>query len=852
MIIAGADNRPPMLEKSLYESWKSRLPPHVYAIVNHHKVAKEIWDRVKLLMQGTKLSLQEKECKLYDEFDKFSFVKEIVEEEGLLKFLHDRCDDLRRKNDRRCVLINRENGRMILSSVLNGPLIWPTVTEADGTTRTKNYEELSAIEKIQANCDCKATNIVLQGLPLDVYAIVNHHKVAKEIWDRVKLLMQGTELSLQEKECKLYDEFDKFTFVKGETLYQYYWRFAQLINNMNVINMSIRAVQVNTKFLNSLPLEWSKFVTDVKLARDLHTTNYDQLYSYHEQHEIGYHSPQASTQLMTEFPQMDSGLAIPVFNLGDDPIACLNKAMAFLTAVASSRVRDQQVQGRQGQSYASNSYKGHIARQCTQPKRRRNIAWFKEKAMLTEAQESRQILDEEQLAFLADLDLDAYDSDCDDVSNTKAVLMANLFSYGSDVLSEVPYSKTSYNDMDVQDTNSYAQQDSMILSVIEQMPEQMINHVNNWEKANQEKNNESVIAELERYKERVKTFEQCLNVDLSTREKMIDSQMDDIIKEKLALNLVFDDEEASILEEVSRFKMLAKQNDPISKDKKVNTTLINYAELNRLSEDFGKCFIPQQELSDEQAFWLQTSHPNTDQSTSSPVKIEAPRELPKITPDAITEGAWGFEHTKTVFLKEIIPFLKTLKDIFNVFDKDLLNEDSLSNNQNALEITEYFENNDLKPQLQAKDTTICKLKEHIKSMRENDKEEKVKHEMDEIETINIELEHRLKCSTSTCRSQPTGNKRNDRILQNPSSNRKNKLEAQPRKVDKKNHIQRISLTGFPAQSVGSSNTDVLDSPCLLVLITETSQSRQHGGILRRLEAFVASPIGCGGSDVGIA
>ncbi|GJW16767.1 RNA-directed DNA polymerase, eukaryota [Tanacetum coccineum] len=43
----------------------------------------------------------------------------------------------------------------------------------------------------------------------------------------------------------------------------------------------------------------------------------------------------------------------------------------------------------------------------------------------------------------------------------------------------------------------------------------------------------------------------------------------------------------------------------------------------------------------------------------------------------------------------------------------------------------------------------------------------------------------------------------------------------------RNQIQRISLTGFPAQSVGSSNTDVLDSPCLLVLITGTSQSRQH-------------------------
>ncbi|GJT58969.1 hypothetical protein Tco_1002502 [Tanacetum coccineum] len=179
-IIAGADNRPPMLEKSMYDSWKSRME----------------------LYMG-----------------------------------------------------NRENGRMILDSVQNGPLVCPAIVKENGTARKKKYEELLISEKLQAGCDLKDTNIVLQGVPPDVYAIFNHHKVAKEIWDRVKLLMQGTKLSLQERECKLYDEFDKFSFVKGETLYQYYWRFAQLINNMNVINMSMRPVQVNTKFLNSLPLE---------------------------------------------------------------------------------------------------------------------------------------------------------------------------------------------------------------------------------------------------------------------------------------------------------------------------------------------------------------------------------------------------------------------------------------------------------------------------------------------------------------------------------------------------------------------------------------------------------------------
>nr|GEX24984.1 hypothetical protein [Tanacetum cinerariifolium] len=113
-----------------------------------------------------------------------------------------------------------------------------------------------------------------------------------------------------------------------------------------------------------------------------------------------------------------------------------------------------------------------MARQCTQPKRPRNVAWFKEKLMLVEAQEAGKVLNEEQLAFLVDpgieeasvaqqtiphnaflqaKDLDAYDSDCDDLSSAKAILMANLSSYNLDVLSEVPYFDSYPNDMLNQD-----------------------------------------------------------------------------------------------------------------------------------------------------------------------------------------------------------------------------------------------------------------------------------------------------------------------------------------------------------------------------------------------------------------
>ncbi|GKC32687.1 hypothetical protein Tco_1039981 [Tanacetum coccineum] len=160
---------------------------------------------------------------------------------------------------------NRKHGRMILESFENGPLIWPTVEE-NGVTRTKKYVELSATKKIQADCDMKATNIILQGLPADIYSHVNHHRVAKDLWERVQLLMQGTSLTKQERECKLYDAFDKFTHIKGETLHKYYLRFTQLINDMNVFNMKIKQFQVNTKFLNSLTPEWNKFVTNVNVT----------------------------------------------------------------------------------------------------------------------------------------------------------------------------------------------------------------------------------------------------------------------------------------------------------------------------------------------------------------------------------------------------------------------------------------------------------------------------------------------------------------------------------------------------------------------------------------------------------
>nr|GEY41523.1 hypothetical protein [Tanacetum cinerariifolium] len=455
-ILSGADNRPPMLEKDMYDSWSSGM-------------------------------------KLY--------------------------------------MLNRQHGRMILESVKHGPLLWPTVEE-DGVTRLKKYSELSAAEAIQADCDVKATNIILQALPPDIYALVGTHKVAKDLKEWIQMLMQGTSLTKQERECKLYDAFDKFAYQKGEILHDFYVRFSLLLNDMNMYNMKLEQFQVNTKFLNTLPPKWSKFVTDVKLVRDLHTINVDQLHAYLGQHEyhvnevrlmheqtsdpfalISQHQlsatqtdlstssafvsqgPSSSThsisypvtdtsslvnhnayiasssapqinyapmvQQSPEYSPPEAGLVLPVFQKGDDPIDAINHMMSFLTAVVTSRPFTLGLGGAPGKQRVIVCYnckgEGHMSKQCIKPKRKRDAKWFKDKVLLVQAQANRQVLQEEELEFLADPgivessstqtvvtnnaayqadDLDAYDLDCNEINSAKIALMANLTHYGSDNLAE--------------------------------------------------------------------------------------------------------------------------------------------------------------------------------------------------------------------------------------------------------------------------------------------------------------------------------------------------------------------------------------------------------------------------------
>nr|GEW50165.1 integrase, catalytic region, zinc finger, CCHC-type, peptidase aspartic, catalytic [Tanacetum cinerariifolium] len=424
---------------------------------------------------------------------------------------------------------------MILESVENDPLIWPSVEE-NGVTRPKKYSELSATEAIQADCDVNVTKIILQGLPPEVYALDRNHKVAKELWERIQLLMQGTSLTKQEREC----------------------------------------------------------------------------------------------------------LTVPVFKQSDDPIDAINHMMSFLSTVVTSRYPTTNNQLRNssnprqqatihdgritlqpilGRDISFASGEGHMSKQCTKPKRKRDDSWFKDKVLLVQAQANGQILHEEELAFLADPGI------------AEVALMANLSHYGSDALAEVHnhdnvdtnlinqivqamssseqsnivnhpeteitsdsniilYSQyvSEPQQPSAQNSNSSAQQDALILSVIEQLKTQVVNCT----KINLDNKSidDTLTAELERYKEQVKVLKEAQLLE----PKLYDGN----VITKTSAIMIPDSEETLMLTEESRSKMFLKQKDPTMLEKKVNITPVDYAD-NSVSNQSAPSFDHYFELNELKA-----------------------------------------------------------------------------------------------------------------------------------------------------------------------------------------------------------------------------------------------------------
>ncbi|GJV29063.1 hypothetical protein Tco_1385511 [Tanacetum coccineum] len=355
------------------------------------------------------------------------------------------------------------------------------------------------------------------------------------------------------------------------------------------------------------------------------------------------------------------------------------------------------------------------------------------------AQANGQILHEEELLFLADPgtgegqatqtvithnvayqadDLDVYDFDCDELNTAKVALMANLSHYGSDALAEVIQIVLWYLDSGcskhmtgdrsqltnfinkflgtVKFKNDHvakilgygdyqignvtilrvsAQQDALILSMVEQLKTQVINCTKiNLENKNV---NDTLTTELERYKEQVKVLKEGQNVDLKIKDNVSNSCKQSVeidhLKQTLSEQLK---EKESLMQIVTLLKNDFKKEESGNIDREIALEK-KIKQLDNISS-------------------MNSSDPSP---SCRPTKVEVPKKLPKVsmvntslkklkhhlagfevvikertTATAITEGSWGFKHTKACFRDEIIPFVKAMKDIFNTFDQYLIDE----------------------------------------------------------------------------------------------------------------------------------------------------------------------------------
>nr|GEW09054.1 hypothetical protein [Tanacetum cinerariifolium] len=163
--LSGADNRPPMLEKNMYDSWKSIMElymmnrQHGRMILESVQNGPLIWP----MIEENSVTMPRK----YSELT----LAEAIQADCDVKETNIILQGLPPKVYALLYMMNRQHGRMILESVQNGPLIWPMIEE-NSVTMPRKYSELTLAEAIQADCDVKETNIILQGLPPKVYALV--------------------------------------------------------------------------------------------------------------------------------------------------------------------------------------------------------------------------------------------------------------------------------------------------------------------------------------------------------------------------------------------------------------------------------------------------------------------------------------------------------------------------------------------------------------------------------------------------------------------------------------------------------------------------------------------------------
>nr|GFB96608.1 hypothetical protein [Tanacetum cinerariifolium] len=144
---------------------------------------------------------------------------------------------------------SRPNGKLIHNSIINGPYVRRMILKPGDANR-------------------EVTTILL-GFPEDIYAAVDSCETAQEIWLRVQQMMKGSDIRIQEKKAKLFNEWERFTSNEEESIESYYYCFLKLMNDLKRNKYFPEKIASNLKFLNNLQPKWSrhKEVDELKVER---------------------------------------------------------------------------------------------------------------------------------------------------------------------------------------------------------------------------------------------------------------------------------------------------------------------------------------------------------------------------------------------------------------------------------------------------------------------------------------------------------------------------------------------------------------------------------------------------------
>ncbi|GJS56220.1 hypothetical protein Tco_0629582 [Tanacetum coccineum] len=643
-LLSGGDNKPPMLEKHLYDSWKSRM-------------------------------------ELY--------------------------------------MMNRPHGRMILAFVEKGHLFGQQLT-SDG------------------------------GIPPEIYALVSQHRVAKDIWEKIQLLMQGTSLTKQEREFKLVKDLHTTSVDQIHAHLEQHERHANELMDLDTYDSDSDELTL-PKFAFSMQIYLIMFIC---LLLSQCCESFPELVITSDSNIIPYsqyviESQQAAVQNSNSSAQQDVLILSVIEQLKTQVANCtkINLENKCVNDTLTAELETQRTVLKcleEGQNVDFKK-KDNVSDSCAQ-----SVEIDRLKQTLSEHLKEKESLMQKVSLLKDDFKKEESRNIDREIALEKRIKQLHNIVFKRDQSAQTVHMLTK--------------------------PQFFYDHTTK----------QALGFQNPFYLKKAQQLEPKLYVG-------------DIIKKTNPI-VIPDSEETLTLAEESRSKMLLKHKDNMMLEKQVNTTPVDYAALNQLYKDFKTRFVPQTELSAEQAFWSKNSVNSLEPTLSSrPTKVEVPKELPKVsmvntslkklkhhlagfdvvvkertTPTAITKGSWGFEHTKVCFRDEIIPFVKALKDLFNIFIQYLVDElfevqnvihqieqaveqhldtqlnqeifqrDNSVSNQSAPSFDQLFELNELKAQSQEKDTVIMKLKERIKSLSGKMDENKIKKDLEEIETINIKLDHREK------------------------------------------------------------------------------------------------------------